>query len=149
MDLYSAFRYEDTEALTTATYCFTDHCDVTLKVHQVHWQWHNSVGHIQFLLVICSNDVSTSNNEIWINGHARLLKMTLFERTCMTSYQFVFLSISEICDIQDYYDFEMSGRSLTPDVNLYTINTSLKSTPSTFFTTDIFICFYTASPIKS
>jgi len=78
-----------------------------------------------------SNLDSVRCREIWARGHSRPLKMTPFDRSCMTSYQSGIVSIVLSCAIFEIYDFERILQCtlwVTQPANLCMNCTSLKST---------------------
>jgi len=44
--------------------------------------------------------------EILVMGHSRSLEMTPFDRSCMTSYQYLIVTMALSCTVLDIFGFE-------------------------------------------
>ena len=93
-----------------------------------------------------SNLDSVRCREIWARGHSRPLKMTPFDRSCMTSYQSGIVSIVLSCGIFEIFDFEeywnVRYGSLSLQIYAWTVHRWNLDTWGYLFAATVWVYFY-------
>jgi len=77
-----------------------------LRVTQGNWKRHHCVDHTRITIsrVLELFDIEYYRDlETWVRGHARSLKMALFNRPCMTFYRPAIVTIALSCTIFELF----------------------------------------------